>query len=155
MSRKKLTIDKLFNSRLKELIDNRLKISQSEFANKIGISQGYLSMVLSKRRGPSSELIAGLFLNYSNYLPWLLTGEDVEILVDSKVHKPTFDDPKMNELCDSIYSILISRNSFAINTLDNFVKYLSQTFHVSDRLNSVEAEIQELKGKKPKKGKAA
>jgi len=75
MSSKKLTIENNFPERLKVLIKERLNITQTAFCIKIGISQGYLSMVLSGERGPSAELIAGLYYHYSKYLHWILTGE--------------------------------------------------------------------------------
>ena len=76
MSSKKVTIDKLFFKRLKTFIENDLKITKQEFSTKVGISHGYLSMILSGKRGPSAELIAGIFINYRNKLHYLLTGED-------------------------------------------------------------------------------
>jgi len=45
------------------------------FSNKIGISANYLSAVLKNKRGPSAELVAGLYIHYREYLRWLLTGE--------------------------------------------------------------------------------
>jgi len=81
MSRKKITIDKLFSDRLKILIEKRLCVTQKTFSTKVGISQGYLSMVLKGVRGASAELIAGLYIHYGNYLSWLLTG-DGEITIN-------------------------------------------------------------------------
>lgn len=76
--KKKITISKLFPDRLKSLIKKELKISQEEFAETVGIAPNYLSMILTKKSGPSAQLIAGLFLHYSEYLPWLLSeGDDV------------------------------------------------------------------------------
>lgn len=84
MSRKKSTIDELFSERLKILIEDKLKVSQIYFANKIGISQSYLSAVLKNIRGSSAELIAGLYIHYREYLDWLLTGEGEMIRGDKK-----------------------------------------------------------------------
>lgn len=74
MSRKKSTIDDFFSKRLRALIDN-LGVSQVLFSKNIGISQSYLSAVLKGKRGASAELIAGLYIYYSEYMYWLLTGE--------------------------------------------------------------------------------
>ena len=82
MSRKKSTIDDLFSGRLKILIDGELKVSQAYFSNKIGISASYLSAVLKNKRGPSAELVAGLYVHYRGYLQWLLTGEG-EMFIDT------------------------------------------------------------------------
>ena len=76
MSSKKITIDKYFHKRLKAWIDKEPEITYDNFCKKVGISHGYLSMILSGKRGPSAELIAGIFINYRNKLHYLLTGED-------------------------------------------------------------------------------
>ena len=73
---KKITKDILFSNRLRAMIKNKLDLTQVEFCKSIGITQGYLSMVLAGKRGPSADLIIGIFLNYSEYLFWLLTGEE-------------------------------------------------------------------------------
>lgn len=75
MSRKKSTIGDLFSERLKTLIETNLRVSQVYFSNKIGISTSYLSAVLKNKRGPSAELVAGLYMHYREYLSWILTGE--------------------------------------------------------------------------------
>lgn len=72
MSSKKTTIDGGFPERLRELIEKRLGVTQGEFAKKIGITTGYVSMVVTGKRGPSAEMIAGIFVNYGEHLPWLL-----------------------------------------------------------------------------------
>lgn len=77
MSRKKTSIDNLFSLRLRQLIDKILDIKRDEFSNKIGISTGYLGMIVTGKRGPSAELIAGIYIHYREYLTWLLTGEGV------------------------------------------------------------------------------
>jgi len=76
LSMKKITKDILFSKRLRVLIKNKLDLTQVEFCKGVGITQGYLSMVLGGKRGPSADLIIGIFLNYSEYLFWLLTGEE-------------------------------------------------------------------------------
>lgn len=74
-SRKKFTIDTLFNERLKFFLI-KLNIKRKLFCESIGISTGYLTMILNGQRGPSAELIAGLFIHYGDYLDWLLTGKN-------------------------------------------------------------------------------
>ncbi len=158
MSRKKSDISKEFSDRLLLLMRSLgYKDRQHiHFANKIGITDSYLSDILKLKSGPSFSLISGISREFPQAnIRWLLTGEGDKILIDSNIYKPIFDDPKMNDLCECIWKILNSRNSFAINTLDNFVKYLDQTYNFTDRLDTLESEIHELKDKKPKKGKAA
>jgi transcriptional regulator with XRE-family HTH domain len=76
MSREKLNIVNNFSERLKVLIKRELKISQVEFAKKIGTSEGYVSGIINQGKGPSADIIAGIFLNYGEHLNWLLTGKE-------------------------------------------------------------------------------
>jgi len=73
---KKLTKDSEFPNRLRALIIDRLNITQAAFCKKHGITTGYLSMILSGKRGPSADLIAEIYINYSEHLDWLLTGKE-------------------------------------------------------------------------------
>lgn len=91
MSSKKITKDINFAKRLKILIECELEITQAEFAKKVGVTQGYLNMVLGTKnkppsRGPSAELIAGIFIHYSNFLHWLLTGEAPHQIIEKHVN---------------------------------------------------------------------
>jgi len=45
-------------------------------------------MIISGRRGPSAELIAGLHIHYSKYLTWILTGENREVQSSHSSAKP-------------------------------------------------------------------
>ncbi len=121
MSRKKLTIDKLFSDRLRILIKEKLDISQVEFCNKIGITEGYLSMMLSGKRGASAEVIAGLFLNYREYLEWLLTGRK------KTIPEVTDEDFEINELLLSAKRILKSGNKLAADSLATNIRFLEQS----------------------------
>jgi len=78
VSSHKLNIDDKFPERLREFIKNRLKLTQGDFAKKVGITAGYLSMVITGKSGPSAELIAGLCIHYNEYVSWILKGEDVD-----------------------------------------------------------------------------
>jgi phage repressor protein C with HTH and peptisase S24 domain len=64
-----------FGMRLRYLISEILEIPQAEFAEKLGMEESYLSLVLDEKRGPSAGLIAGLHRHCGRYLFWLLTGE--------------------------------------------------------------------------------
>lgn len=75
MSREKSNIVNNFSERLKVLIKSELKISQVEFAKKIRTSEGYISGIINQGKGPSADIIAGIFLNYREHLNWLLTGQ--------------------------------------------------------------------------------
>lgn len=121
MSRKNITIEKSFSIRLKTLLEDHLGITQAAFSNKVGISQGYLSMVLKGKRGASAELIAGLYIHYSNYLNWLLIGEGEMIKSDVKG-----DDPEISELLKKARKVLKSDNKVAQEALESGIHYFSQ-----------------------------
>ena len=78
VSSNKLNIDDRFPERLREFIKNKLKLTQGEFAKKIGITAGYLSMVITGKSGPSAELIAGLCIHYNDFMGRLLNGAEIE-----------------------------------------------------------------------------
>mgnify|MGYP000860173731 FL=1 len=94
MSSKKTTIDETFPDRLRELIELKLGVTQGEFAKKIGITTGYVSMVVTGKRGPSAEMIAGIFVNYSEYLPWLLNQPSGNAEKMVKSHRKSAKDEK-------------------------------------------------------------
>ena len=76
MSSKEYIILKYFSERLKELIDTKLNISQKAFAQKIGITESYLSMVMKEKSRPSADMIASIYIHYGEHINWLLTGEE-------------------------------------------------------------------------------
>jgi hypothetical protein len=79
MSSNKYIILNIFSKRLEFLIKSRLKISQKAFADKIGVAENYLSMVLNEKSGPSADMISGIYLHYNECLEWLLTGSETRI----------------------------------------------------------------------------
>lgn len=157
MSRKKITIDKLFSDRLKTLIDERLGVTQAAFSKKIGISQGYLSMVLKGVRGASAELIAGLYIHHSDYLSWLLTGEgEMTREPEKKVgiaESPTYiykeridhsrgdDDPGIADLLESTRRVLKSGNQVAFDALERNIRYFDHAIKTEKRLKNIEEKI--------------
>ncbi|WP_051283880.1 helix-turn-helix transcriptional regulator [Desulforegula conservatrix] len=84
-----------FSERLRTLIKERLNISQTEFCEKLGLTPGYLSMIIKGKRGPSADLISGVYLHYRDHFHWLITGEyEHEIHTD---HEVPYFDPVINE----------------------------------------------------------
>ena len=122
MSRKKITLDKKFFERLNLLIQE-LNISQTELANTVGISQGYLSMILQGKRGASVELITGLYNNYSDYFHWVLTGEGGMLrkeLDDTYIYKDALDeDPEVAMLLEKTREIVKSGTEYAVSLKAN------------------------------------
>jgi transcriptional regulator with XRE-family HTH domain len=56
-------------------VREKLKLKQVDFANQLGISQSYLSIVESGKRKPSFELMFSLLTRFNVDLPWVLTGQ--------------------------------------------------------------------------------
>lgn len=145
MSRKKITLDKKFFERLNLLIQE-LNISQTELANKVGISQGYLSMILQGKRGASVELITGLYNNYSDYFHWVLTGEGEMPrtgLDAASIYKDTADpDPEIAKLLVMTRETLRSDTDYAASLAANIRSFhkavLTERDH-EERIRKIEA----------------
>jgi transcriptional regulator with XRE-family HTH domain len=65
--------------RLRKLIKEKLKITQTDFCKEVGITTGYLSMILSGKRGLSADALINIYVNYHEYFDWLITGEDTDL----------------------------------------------------------------------------
>lgn len=154
MSRKKLTIDIQFSARLTDLI-NALAISQTTFAQTIGISQSYLNMVIKGKRGPSAELIAGIFIHYREYLEWLLTGEGHPPWITTTTQvktqsftkgpgvSPDFISDKEERLIYMVRQILSSSTTHASmleSTIEHLYDALMARRKIQDRLYHLEQE---------------
>lgn len=85
---KKLTKDSDFSDRFRSLIKDRLKTTQASFCKKHGITSGYLSMILSGKRGPSADLIATIYIHYREHMTWLLTGKEETASRSLSITKP-------------------------------------------------------------------
>ena len=55
-------------------IEDRLGLSQLNFARQLGVSQSFLSQVEAGKRKPSFELLFSLHTRFKVELPWVLTG---------------------------------------------------------------------------------
>jgi hypothetical protein len=117
MSSKKTTIDIFFSSRLKTLINNILNIKRGDFCNKTGISKGYLGMILTNKRGPSAELIIGLFIHYRYYLDWLLTGDGDPYNIVDQSAPSTLSNSSKTPAADPLQEVLnMARHVLASGT---------------------------------------
>ncbi|WP_027360143.1 helix-turn-helix domain-containing protein [Desulforegula conservatrix] len=78
----KISEDNLFPERLAILIKEKARVSQAEFCKKTGITTSYLSMILSGKRGPSADLISGVYIHYREFFDWLISGVDSDESMD-------------------------------------------------------------------------
>ena len=147
MSRKKLNRFNNFSKRLNQLLKKTLKITQKEFCDKVGISEAYLSMILNKKVGPSAELIAGIFLNYNEYLHCLLTGEDnsKEIKIAEKEIPYGGNEERIASLLKIAAGVLTSNTKYAQSLEHNIT-----LFHESiTNAGNLEARLAALEQKQP------
>ncbi len=100
---KKLSKDKNFKNRLRSLLEEKLNIKQVEFCKKLDITQGYLSMILAGSRGPSADLIAGLYIHYSEYMDWIITGSKIKKEnEDIPISTPFKDQPRADRIINNL-----------------------------------------------------
>lgn len=63
------------NTRIEQLID-ALDIKKVDFANRVGVSQPFVSELCSGRKAPSDRTIADICREFNVNENWLRTGED-------------------------------------------------------------------------------
>jgi transcriptional regulator with XRE-family HTH domain len=164
MSSKKLTISDKFSERLLLLMRalGFKKRQNTKFANKIGITNSFLSDVLNLNSGPSFGLLLGIADNYSGVnIRHLLTGEgemfhkelkigegciQESISIYNKVGNALDDDPTIAELMDMTRAVLKSDTDYSDSLAANvrsFFRALKSEKRLSDierRLDQVEAD---------------
>jgi transcriptional regulator with XRE-family HTH domain len=65
-------------------VRKKLMLKQEDFANQLGISQSFLSVVESGKRKPSFELLFSLLTRFNVDLSWLLTGKGKMFIKNQK-----------------------------------------------------------------------
>ena len=145
MSRKKITISNKFSERLVFLMrelgyKNRQHV---QFANKIGITNSFLSDVLNLKSGASFGLISGIADNFSQInINWLLTGKGEMVLepekegmvaeyppIYNKEEKPAVDEPD-HELKNKL-----------IKTQDKLISQMELIDQLKNRLAETEKKL--------------
>jgi transcriptional regulator with XRE-family HTH domain len=73
-SRRKHQIDlRAIGRRIREL--RGFDMTQADFANRIGVSQGYLSALESGEKEPGAAVLLAIRTEFGKSVDWLLTGE--------------------------------------------------------------------------------
>jgi transcriptional regulator with XRE-family HTH domain len=148
MSSEKIIILNMFSKRLKELIKSRLKITQKAFADKIGVDEGYLSMVLHGKSGPSADMIAGIFLEYGEHLNWLLTGQwpcaAPEVADERECICSTFSD-EIKKACRDVKEILDSDDQVAALALRTNIAAFKDSVERKEEIRKLKEEVKNLK----------
>ncbi len=94
------------------LVQKHAKANQTEFANKLMVSQGYLSDVVNEKSQMTARMIIGLAINYPEIdIGWLLTGngEMMKSYANSpnSVHEPS-EEYRIGGLPDEIKEINVA-----------------------------------------------
>lgn len=73
-SRRKYQIDlRAIGRRIREL--RGFEMTQADFANRIGVSQGYLSALENGEKEPGAAVLLAIRKEFGKSVDWLLTGE--------------------------------------------------------------------------------
>jgi len=156
MSRKKCPLDEnSLGGRLRSFREARKK-NIIEFSALLGISHGSLSDIENNNTKPSFIPTNALVQNTDINIYWLFTGKGEPTRNSiSEPQEPALKDPKIKEYMAVVLKIFQSGNSFAINSMENCLKYLDRTVKTEKRLDDLEDEIRLLKGetRQNKKGK--
>ncbi len=96
-------------------------------------------MVITGKRGPSAEMIAGLFVNYSDYLGWLLTGKKkIELRSDNEKRKFKIFDQAEEWLSEEVRKNPKKEAWFEVEfeeTFDGFKKWKEEKEEAETREN--------------------
>ena len=154
MSSKKFIILNLFSKRLKELIELRLKITQKAFADRIGVTESYLSMVLNENSGPSADMIAGLYLHCNEYLTWLMTGieaqEPSRVIAEFQTayggegHKCKFCgdmSDEIKDLCKKVKGIIESDEKVIVDALKSNIEAFRYSVSQADEIRKLKETV--------------
>ena len=149
MSRKISIDDKIICERIKDL-RSELKITGSEFANKIGISQGYLSDIENANSSPKKTLLLAISYIYNINYDWLLTGEGEMIREDKKgslYNKVEDEDPEIVDLLSRTMEILKSGTDYSASLTAN-IRSFHRAIKTENRLNGVESRLASLEAER-------
>ena len=112
------------NIRLRQLLD-ALSMTQKAFADSIGLSQGFLTQVLSGKKGISGTIMAGITIGYRRVnLHWLLSGEGKMFLDDVN------DNSAVMEPAAAYH---VSRRPIALNDLESVILDLINRVNTLER----------------------
>lgn len=123
---------------------------RSAFANKINVSDSYLSDVVNLKSGPSFGIILGIAENFPAVnVNWLLTGDGDPlwgVSISSEVGAPIYNDGDMvGELLKKAQMILNSGNSMAADALARSIDYFYHAIEQELRLARIEQDIEAVK----------
>lgn len=123
---------------------------RSAFANKINVSDSYLSDVVNLKSGPSFGIILGIAENFPTAnVNWLLTGDGDPLWgasISSEVCAPIYNDGIwVGELLKKAGMILNSGNSMAADALARNIDYFHHAIEQELRLARIEQEIEAVK----------
>jgi len=133
-------------------VRNDNKLSQRIFAEKIGISQGYLSEIEQNKKPPSEPILLAIEYRYAIPKDWLLTGEgEMEkggsggAAEDRAVQEMAMDQKiNIDDAMGKVYKILSSGTPYAVALYLNIIQFAS-AMDTGKELEKCMGEIEELK----------
>jgi hypothetical protein len=97
-------------------------------------------MVLNGKSGPSADMIAGLYLHYSEYLEWLLTGNTTQQA------EPTLDccDELTRRICEDVIKIFKSDNKDVKDALHQNIKEFKRSIEKDSELRELKETVKRM-----------
>lgn len=159
MSRKKLIIDKNICKNIKEL-RKITGLNGTNFANNIGITQGYLSDIENCKQAPSKTLLLAISFIYNTSIEWLKTGRgemflkagngdpkiSEKVAIYNKVGERMDDDSEIDLLLSMTKEVLKSKTDYAASLTANIYSFF-RSIKLEKRISKVEIELSAIKEK--------
>jgi transcriptional regulator with XRE-family HTH domain len=156
MSRKKSIYDKKICERIKEL-RSKLAFTGIEFAEKVGISQGYLSDIENIKAFPGKTLLLAISYIYNVNIDWLLTGEGEMIrkpgekfgVAENSTYIYKEEDSETAGLISMTREILKSDTDYSASLAAN-IRSFHHAIRTAKRINGMESRLATLEAERKK-----
>ena len=124
-------------------VREKLKLKQVDFANQLGISQSYLSIVESGKRKLSFELLFSLLTRFNVDLPWVLTGKG-EMFINTNQESSFMDLFPEVTLTEDLIDLI---KSLEVPIMRNAL--LSKYYYYLEKYREIISDYYEKKEKEP------
>ncbi|HBE8855031.1 TPA: helix-turn-helix transcriptional regulator [Clostridioides difficile] len=115
---------KTINDRVKE-VRKIHKLTQKEFAERIGLSQNHLSYIERGKRNVFQNIINAIFLEFGIDRDWLITGEGY--MYDNTNHSVDSEQSnEINEIVDMLFTLNEQDREFLVMMINNLYERAKQ-----------------------------